>query len=128
MSFDTFSGVSARLRERNLASDQEIDQTLEHLRTRSFGQPIELEHVVHGTTLTEQVAERILDAIVDDDLETLLEKRPGIKCPECGTVEHAELVHAARDRGESYFCTEDAVDLADPATNPPEIPVYYLLT
>jgi hypothetical protein len=127
MSFDTFSGVCGRLRSNLVASHDEIDHALTHLRTRFFGQPITLSDVTHGSTMTEVVAETILNAIVDDALESLLERRVAVRCPVCGTLDEAALVDQARAAGTARPCTEDQVDLADPDMNAPRLPVYYLL-
>jgi hypothetical protein len=127
MSFDTFSGVSGRLRSNDVASEDDIDHALAHLRTRFFGQPIKLSEVTQSSAMTEAAAEAILNAIVDDELESLLERRVAIECPVCGTVDEPARVDQAKAEGTTCPCTEDQVDLADPEISAPLIPVYYLL-
>lgn len=127
MSFDTFSGVSGRLRGNDVGSEADIDHALAHLRTRFFGQPIKLSDVTQSSAMTEAAAEAILNAIVDDDLESLLERRVAVQCPVCGTLDEPARVDQAKGDGTTCPCTEDQVDLADPEINAPLIPVYYLL-
>lgn len=126
MSFDSFSGVSARLRDKGVASHEAIDSVLGHLRRRRAGQPIELSDVV-SSVVDPDSATRILKAIVDDADEDLLELRRHVRCPTCETLEDANEVREARESGDSLFCTEDGVDLADPEAGAEEEPVFFLL-
>lgn len=122
MNFDSFSGVSARLRERGLPPET-VDAVLELLRARRAQQAVELdEFELLGLDRSGVIA--VLNAIIDDELEDLLEVGTRVACPSCGTLEEVDLVRQALAAGREHLCTEDQTNLADPEAPAPEVPVY----